>query len=93
MADLKIDWNSDDVARTKEFLSSPVGVKFIGILKAMRPSLLDGSDTGRALVRSGEVSGYERVFSMVDLVLSPEFKDDLKVQETYPDLDDDSKWR
>jgi len=85
------EWDSTDAANLKAFLSTETAEKAFAIVADMAPSLLDGGDVNKTLVRSGEVKGYAAAISnLFELVTKkPESQ---PVSETYPDLDNDALW-
>lgn len=87
----EILWESTDAHKLKEFLETPTGQKVIQHLSDSIPSLLDGADINRTLVRSGEVKGAQLIFSSL-ISLTVEQPEQPKQQETYPDLSDESAW-
>ncbi len=89
-------WDSIDAENLKNFLVTPAGEKVLHILHNEIPGLLDGEHKNKTLVRSGEVKGAQAVFDLlVSLTVEPPVNFRPKPQtknETYPDLDDESKW-
>jgi|SRR6185295_11896875 len=85
------EWNSEDARLLKALLGSEVFQKALVILAEQGPSLLDGADVNKTLVASGEVKGYstcvQNLFQLTyeQPVAGP-------VSESYPDLEDESKW-
>lgn len=85
------EWDSADAVALKEFLASDVAAKAFAVVSDLCPSLLDGADVNKTLVRSGEVKGYAAALSnLFDLVTKkPETS---PVSEAYPDLDNEALW-
>lgn len=85
------EWTQDDARNLKAFLSSPTGQLAIQWIEFRLPVLLDGSHPVKALVSSGELKGYQRALSEL-AALCFERPEPVKVDDNFPDLDDDSKW-
>lgn len=86
------DWTSKDAEFLESFLTSSTGLKIQGILAFQCPEILDGSDTGKALVASGVVKGYHRAvesFLSLTKALPVSAPTDTSA---YPSLDDESQW-
>ena len=84
-------WDSQNAHELRDFLESKTGILALQWTAYRGPELLDGADVNKTLVASGEVKGYssaiENLFSLTKI--QPE---EVKPPETYPNLDDDSKW-
>lgn len=86
------EWTSDDALILKAFLESSSGAKLAQTLAFLAPPLLDGEHKNKTLVASGVVKGYaEAVETLFSLQTSRPAETEPK-SETYPSLDDDSKW-
>jgi hypothetical protein len=87
------EWNSSHAAVLKELLESQTGKRLAELAAYNCPSLLDGSDVNKTLVASGVRSGYEMALSFLWslTVVQPEQPRAI-ISETYPSLDDDTKW-
>jgi hypothetical protein len=92
---IKITWDSADAKVLRDFLETPVGQKMVQYLHSQIPTLLDGGDVNKTLVRSGEVKGAQSLFdSFVNLVVeSPaELQPPQKTIDSYPSLDIEEAW-
>jgi hypothetical protein len=59
-----IPWSPQEAAGVNEFLSSPLGTKWIGVLITRKPGL-DLSSTERAALTGAFAAGYESVFGVI----------------------------
>jgi hypothetical protein len=84
-------WESADAATLRLFLESKTGQRALMHITALVPSLMDGADVNRTLVRSGEVKGWTNALSSL-LNLTVEQPAPEKVPEAYPSLDDEAAW-
>lgn len=84
-------WDGIDASELKKFLNSSVGQKAVFFVSELCPPFLDGGDSGKTLVRSGEINGWQSCLaSLFELVnTKPE---ELTAPEAYPSLDDESAW-
>jgi hypothetical protein len=91
------DWTSGHATVLRQFLESPEGRDALALLASFRPALLDGAHQVKTLVRSGEVKGYELAITTLLSMVTPEFEKSLhkpkELEQSYPDLDDDTKWK
>lgn len=90
--DVAPEWASDDAAVLNTFIASSTGQKLLQLLAFQAPVLLDGGHMNKTLVASGEVKGYSAALAnLLSLRNSrpPEASGD---SDSYPPLDDDSKW-
>jgi len=85
------EWNSEDARLLKALLASEIFQKALVHIAEQGPSLLDGADINKTLVASGEVKGYSTCIQNL-FQLTYEQPDPGPVSETYPDLEDESKW-
>lgn len=86
------DWDSADAAKLREILESDVFKKAFRLTADFCPELMDGADVNRTLVRSGEVKGFHFAFTQLFSLLTEQPKQP-QSSESYPDLDDESKWK
>lgn len=88
-----VEFTSEDAQNLRTFLGTATGQKIVPKLLEYRPHLLDGSDNGKTLVRSGIVVGFELAVNLIEELTETELnKNDQPTSENYPSLDDDSKW-
>jgi len=59
-----IQWSGGEASAVNEFLNSPVGKKWLGILLSRKPRL-DLSNTERAALSGAYAAGYEAFFSEI----------------------------
>lgn len=87
------EWNSDNAIVLKEFLSTPTGQRLQQVIAYQCPPFLDGADVNKTLVASGKRAGYEEGLALLQSLttVQPEQPEE-RFSETYPPLDDDSKW-
>jgi hypothetical protein len=85
------DLTGEDLLALRAFLDSPAGTRFFPQLLDGVPSLLDGADVNKSLVRMGEVRGWQEALKrIISLAYPPE---PLKPEPVmYPSLVDDSAW-
>lgn len=87
------EWDSDDATILKEFLSTKTGSRLQEIVAFNCPPFEDGSDVNKTLVAAGKREGYEESFCFWrSLVTFQPEQPEQRFQETYPNLDDESKW-
>lgn len=86
-----LPWNSDDEAHWNSFLLTETGKRLLPKLAERIPALLDGGETNKLMIRSGEVRGFQlAISSMLELTHSPPLP--VREPEAYPPPEDDSKW-
>lgn len=87
------EWTSENAAALKEFLSSTTGIRLQQVIAYNCPPFLDGSDVNRTLVAGGKRAGYEEALAYLNslVTVQPE-QPEQPFSETYPPLEDDSKW-
>lgn len=87
------EWASEHAHILKEFLATETGRRLQEIIAYNCPPFLDGSNVNTTLVASGKRAGYEEalVFLTSLTKVQPE-QPNQQFSETYPPLDDDSKW-
>jgi hypothetical protein len=76
----------------QDFLESETGQIALAWVAHNAPQLLDGTDVNRTLVASGEVKGFNRFLTELISLTFEQPKKSEAASETFPDLDDDSKW-
>lgn len=87
-------WDSLNAGELLGFLNSNTGKLLFEWLAFYSPELLDGSDVNKTLVASGEVKGFNKAISTIfSLTKEQPTEAQSPRQETYPDLDDESKWQ
>lgn len=59
-----LQWSAGEAASLNEFLNSPVGRKWLGILLTRKPRL-DLSSTERAAMTGAFAAGYEHMFGEI----------------------------
>lgn len=59
-----ITWSPGEAAAANEFLNSPIGRKWLGILLSRKPAV-DLSSTERAALSGAYAAGYERIFGEI----------------------------
>lgn len=87
----QLPFDSEDVQLWSAFLNTVTGRRLIPKLMENAPTLLDGGDINKILIRSGELRGFsEAVRSLLSLqTVLPETKPD---PTAYPPLDNDAAW-
>lgn len=86
------EWNSTHAEALKKFLESEAGIRALSYVVSMRPTLLDGGDVNKTLVRNGEVKGFDLCLTELFSLTQEQPKADAPPGVTYPPLDDDSQW-
>lgn len=85
-------WSSDNVFQFRQFLTTTeTGQRLLSRLMDGMPTLLDGADVNRTLVRNGEVRGWIDVVRELTAMAYPPPEPTVK-SDPYPDLDDPEKW-
>jgi hypothetical protein len=59
-----ISWSPSESAAVNEFLNTPVGQKWLGVLMIRKPRM-DLSSTERAALSGALAAGYESVFGVI----------------------------
>jgi hypothetical protein len=59
-----IEWTAGEAASVNEFLNTPVGQKWMGVLLTRKPKI-DLSNTERAGITGAFVAGYESFFGEI----------------------------
>lgn len=59
-----ITWTPGEAAGVNDFLNSPLGRKWLGVLLTRKPQL-DLSSTERAALSGAYAAGYERIFGEI----------------------------
>jgi hypothetical protein len=86
-----LDWDSEDQAQWRQFLQSRAGQRLIPKAAEIMPRPLRTGDATAALIRSGEVLGYQDAISnFLALAFPPPMPE--KRSDEYPALTDDSAW-
>ena len=84
-------WTSKEAKEFRDFLTSETGVKMLTLATLETPVLLDGAHMNKSLVRGGEHKGFEAALAFITSLVHTE-PEQPAPEETYPSLDDDSKW-
>lgn len=85
------EWDGEDAATFRVFLSTPTGARIFPKLQEVVPALLGKGDTNEIMIRSGEVRGCATLLTQIFSMANPP-ADMPKVPSEYPALDDDSAW-
>jgi hypothetical protein len=59
-----VQWSPGEAAAVNEFLNTPVGRKWLGVLLFRKPTL-DLTNTERAALSGAYAAGYERIFGEI----------------------------
>lgn len=86
-----LDWTPFDAEKLANFLDSETGKRFIPKLVEAAPTLLDGGDTNRILIRSGEVLSFQKIVKEILFLAHPPPPSPKQVTE-YPPLEADEHW-
>lgn len=86
-----LEWDSDDVANLRAWLSTKTGNRFLPKLLEYTPELLSTGETNDILIRNGEVRGCQ-MFARTILSLTVIPPAPSQEQNAYPALEDDAKW-
>lgn len=85
------DWTQFDAENLAKFLETDTGKRFLPKLTEQIPTLFDGGETNRILIRSGEVRAFNQVLEQVLLLAHPPAPVSPQVPE-YPALENDNAW-
>ena len=88
-------WDSSDAKILQDFLQTPVGNKVLHFLYGRIPTLSDGADVNKTLVRSGEAKGALDIFeALISLTVDrpAELQSQQTISEAYPSLENDAAW-
>lgn len=84
------DWDSNDAAALRAFLSSPSGKRFLFRLRNDRPAIVSFVASDCQLRQAGLAAGFEMcVNSILEYLTVPVTASPANM---YPDLDDDTAW-
>jgi hypothetical protein len=86
-----LPWFATDAEALRRFLESETGTRLLPKILESTPGLLAGGDTNALMVRSGEVRGCQ-IFATAILALAYPPPPPPEEQNSYPELEDDSKW-
>lgn len=86
-----LEWDSDDVANLRAWLSTKTGARFLPKLLEYTPELLATGETNDILIRNGEVRGCQN-FARTILSLTTIPPAPAQEQIAYPSLEDDAQW-
>jgi hypothetical protein len=81
-----IEWTPGEAASVNEFLSSPVGMKWLGVLLTHKPKI-DMSSTERAAITGAFAAGYESVFGEIAATRASSARDSASVRGIDPTRD------
>jgi hypothetical protein len=70
-----LQWGPGEAAALNEFLSSPLGQKWLGVLITRKPRM-DLSTTERAALSGAYIAGYESVFGEIAATRTSSMPDD-----------------
>jgi hypothetical protein len=85
------EWTHIDSENLAKFLETETGKRLIPRLTENIPQLLDGGDTNRVLIRSGEVRAFSAMLETFLLLAHPPALPKPSASE-YPSPEDDSAW-
>ena len=86
-----LEWDSEDVANLRAWLSTKTGARFLPKALEATPELLSSGETNDILIRNGEVRGCQLIArTILSLTVIPPAP--VQDQNAYPDLEDDQKW-
>lgn len=81
-----IEWTPGEAAAVNEFLNSPVGQKWLGILLTRKPKI-DLSNTERAGITGAFAAGYESFFGEIGATRYTSVRDSAGVKGIDPTRD------
>jgi hypothetical protein len=86
-------WNRDAAALLRRFFDTAVGKLFLAQMAYHRPAL-SGSETdlNGVAMQAKKVGGYEQALNRIWSLAEPPEEGVGQPAETYPDIEDDSKW-
>jgi hypothetical protein len=91
LAGKQIKWDSSDAQELRLFLEGSVGIRMIDHLLSLTPGAYDGPNGNQIISAAKKIEGYQEALkNLVDLI--KEQPPQPTENETYPDLDDESKW-
>lgn len=91
LAGKQIRWDSSDAQELRLFLEGPIGARMVDHLIALTPGAYDGPNGNQIISSAKKIEGYnEALNNLVNLIKEQPVQP--TENETYPDLDDDSKW-
>lgn len=87
----QVKWDSSDAKELRLFFESPVGSRMLDHLIYTKPASYDGPNGNQMIAAAKKIEGYEEALNnLVNLIKEQPLQP--TEQETYPNLDDDSKW-
>jgi hypothetical protein len=81
-----VQWSPGEAAAVNEFLSTPLGQKWLGVL-IMRKPRMDLSSTERAALSGAYIAGYESMFSEIAATRATTMPSDAGTQGIDPTKD------
>jgi hypothetical protein len=81
-----IPWSASEASAVNEFLSTPLGQKWIAVLLSYKPRL-DVSSTERAALSGALAAGYELAFNQIHATRSTVHDDSASVKPINPAVD------
>ncbi len=87
-----LDWTPYDSEKLAAFLDSETGKRFIPKLVESAPTLFEGGDTNRILIRSGEVLSFQKIVKEILFLAHPPPPNKQEATE-YPPLEADEAWK
>lgn len=85
------DWTANDSENLARFLETETGRRLVPKLVEHKPSLLDGGEINRILIRSGEVRAFDNMVEALFILAHPAPPVQAPAPE-YPALEDDRHW-
>jgi hypothetical protein len=79
-------WTPGEAAAVHEFLSTPVGQKWLGVLITRKPRM-DLSSTERAALSGAFIAGYEAMFSEIAATRTTAMPDNAGAKGIDPTVD------
>lgn len=87
-----LPWSSEDESRWDSFLRTETGKRLIPKIAEQAPTLLDGGDVNKTLVRNGELRGFQESLRVLLSLSHAQPVGQSHVPSDYPDLENDAAW-
>ena len=79
-------WTAGEAATVNEFLNTPVGKKWLGVLLNLKPRI-DVTSTEKAALTGAEAAGYDRFFDQITATRSTLRSEDMSTKGIDPTRD------
>lgn len=87
----QIKWDSSDAQELRLFLGGPIGSRMLDHLIGLTPEAYDGPNGNQIISSAKKIEGYREALNNLVNLIKEQPPQPIE-QETYPDINDESKW-